>query len=92
MVGPGSGLGHNTIIYIAECNVTYVMDCLRKLAAAHRTDPEAVSSMRLRERVLADYVEESDKAMKNVAFGNGTCSAWYQVRIRSISCPLFPTI
>ncbi len=33
----------------------------------------------LREKVLADYVEENDRAMKKVAFGAGSCMAWYQV-------------
>ncbi len=38
LVGPGSGLGHNSIIYVTECQVNYNLDCIRKLLAANKAD------------------------------------------------------
>ncbi len=41
--------------------------------------------MRVRETVLSDYVEASERDMKKVAFGAGSCMAWYQVRCNTSS-------
>lgn len=38
VAGPGSGLGHSSMIFVAECQIAYNMDCIRKLLAANRTD------------------------------------------------------
>ncbi len=34
MYGPNTNLGHNSIIFMIECQTEYIMDCIRKAAAA----------------------------------------------------------
>jgi cation diffusion facilitator CzcD-associated flavoprotein CzcO len=34
MYGPNTNLGHNSIIFMFECQVAYIMDCIRKTRAA----------------------------------------------------------
>ncbi len=36
--GPGSGLGHSSFMYVTECQMSYILDCIRKLAAANKAD------------------------------------------------------
>ena len=33
LYGPNTNLGHNSIIFMIECQVRYIMDCIRALAA-----------------------------------------------------------
>merc|ERR1712150_2917 len=41
ILGPGTGLGHNSIIYIIECCVNYTADCIRKLQKMTTSPPSA---------------------------------------------------
>ncbi len=32
MLGPNTGLGHNSIIFMIECQVNYLLDCIRTVS------------------------------------------------------------
>ena len=31
LYGPGCNLGHNSILYVLECQANYILDCIRKI-------------------------------------------------------------
>ena len=56
--GPGTGLGHNSIIFMIECQVNYAADAIVKLLEA------GGQSMSVKPEVLRNYVDFVQQNMK----------------------------
>lgn len=71
LVGPNTALGHNSIIFMIEAQVHYVLECLRELEArgADYLVPDAVAQRRFNERV--------QRALEGTVWSSG-CRSWYQ--------------
>ncbi|MBX3155143.1 MAG: hypothetical protein KF773_04015 [Deltaproteobacteria bacterium] len=69
LYGPNTNLGHNSIIYMLECQIAYVMQCLEQLhrvrALDVRGDVQGAFNTSL-QRQLADSVWAGD------------CTSWYK--------------
>jgi cation diffusion facilitator CzcD-associated flavoprotein CzcO len=71
LVGPHTGLGHNSIIFMIEAQVNYIMQCL-KLVKDRQADwidvkPEAMTR----------FLGEMGQALKGTVWSSG-CKSWYQ--------------
>ena len=71
LVGPNTALGHNSIIFMIECQVHYVMQCLRELKARQSDwlDVTAGAQQRFNARV--------QRALAGTVWSSG-CASWYQ--------------
>ena len=58
VVGPGTGLGHNSIIFMIECQVNYAAEAIVKLLET------GAQSMSLKPEVLRNYVDFVQENMK----------------------------
>ena len=71
LVGPNTLLGHNSIVFIIESQLAYVMDALRTLyargAAACDARPEA----------QAAFNEGVQRRMRGTVWTQGGCASWY---------------
>jgi cation diffusion facilitator CzcD-associated flavoprotein CzcO len=71
LVGPNTGLGHNSIIFMIEAQIRYIMSCLRMVArsgaAAIEVKPEA------QDRFNAWVQQKS----RNSVWLKGGCASWY---------------
>jgi cation diffusion facilitator CzcD-associated flavoprotein CzcO len=71
LLGPNTGLGHNSVVVMAEAQADYVMDALR---SAERAGAAAVEvTARAQERWNADIEER----MPGTVWAEGGCSSWY---------------
>ncbi|MGA2552742.1 MAG: NAD(P)/FAD-dependent oxidoreductase [Burkholderiaceae bacterium] len=70
LVGPNTGLGHNSIVFMIEAQVRYVMSCL---ALASRKGARAIE---VRQDVEADFNERLQKDMSRTIWATG-CQSWY---------------
>ncbi len=70
LVGPNTGLGHNSIIFMIEAQVHYVMKCLELLRE------RGASAMDLRPEVQAQFNRDLQKQMKGTVWASG-CKSWY---------------
>jgi cation diffusion facilitator CzcD-associated flavoprotein CzcO len=70
LLGPNTGLGHNSMIFMVESQINYVLDALDRLA-----DP-AVAWVEVDEDVLAGYVDHVDERSSGLVWATG-CSSWY---------------
>jgi len=70
MVGPNTGLGHNSIIFMIESQVAHIMDCIRALRAAPDT------YLDVREDVQRAYNEDIQKRLAGAVWATG-CASWY---------------
>jgi len=75
LVGPNTGLGHNSIVFMIEAQVNYVMRCLDLM---HN---RGVTTMDLRPEVQAEFNHELQEHMKRTVWMSG-CRSWYPRRPR----------
>ena len=71
LVGPNTGLGHNSIIFMIECQVNYIVQAL--LSARQRGQP----ALRLRPDVQRDDYALMQRKIQSTVWASG-CKSWYQ--------------
>ena len=71
LVGPNTALGHNSIIFMIEAQVQYVLDCLRTLRerGADYLDVQATAQARFNEGI--------QRGLQGTVWSSG-CRSWYQ--------------
>ncbi|HEU5283659.1 MAG TPA: NAD(P)/FAD-dependent oxidoreductase, partial [Burkholderiales bacterium] len=74
LLGPNTGLGHNSMIYMIESQVHYVM---RALAGMRRRGVDAVT---VREDAQSAYNREIQSRLSRTVWTTGGCKSWYQRR------------
>jgi cation diffusion facilitator CzcD-associated flavoprotein CzcO len=71
LLGPNTGLGHNSMVYMVESQIAYVLDALRVMdgrdAAVAEVRPEAVEA----------WNASIDERMEGTIWNSG-CMSWYQ--------------
>ncbi|WP_327111365.1 NAD(P)/FAD-dependent oxidoreductase [Streptomyces sp. NBC_01341] len=72
MVGPNTGLGHNSQIFMIESQARYVVSLLRRLRR-RRAD-----SLEVRPDVQGAFNEWMDGRMAGTVWQSGGCRSWYQ--------------
>ena len=70
LLGPNTGLGHSSVVYMIESQVAYLMDALRVM----RERGAAVAEVR--PEVQAAYNQEVDARMERTVWSTG-CASWY---------------
>jgi cation diffusion facilitator CzcD-associated flavoprotein CzcO len=71
LVGPNTGLGHNSIIFMIECQVHYIVQALKSL------HERGQNVLRLRTEVQQDDYALNQRKMKGTVWSSG-CKSWYQ--------------
>jgi len=71
LYGPNTNLGHNSIIFMIECQVGYVLRCIQALRARD------LAWLDVREEVMARYNAELQSALRDTAWAAG-CTSWYK--------------
>ncbi len=69
MMGPNAGLGHNSVIFMIECQLEYVIQAIRY---AHRHG----TTLDLDPRVMSAWQQEIDRRTATAVWGTG-CRSWY---------------
>jgi hypothetical protein len=71
LVGPNTGLGHNSIVFMIESQIAYVMDALRTLDArgAVACDPTP--------HAQAAFNATVQRRMRHTVWTKGGCASWY---------------
>ena len=71
IVGPNTGLGHSSMVFVIESQIAYILSALRTMGerelAAVEPKPEA----------LASWNESLHKRMARTVWSTGGCSSWY---------------
>jgi cation diffusion facilitator CzcD-associated flavoprotein CzcO len=71
LVGPNTGLGHNSIIFMIESQVHYIMECLKTLRLRQ------ADYMDVRPQVQAAFNASVQERLKGTVWTSG-CQSWYQ--------------
>ncbi|MQY08411.1 flavin-containing monooxygenase [Actinomadura macrotermitis] len=71
LLGPNSGLGHNSMIFIIEAQVRYVLQCLRML------DERGAGRIAVRESVQDRFNRWVQDRSAGAVWVAGGCTSWY---------------
>jgi len=70
ITGPNTGLGHNSMIYMIESHLRYVVDALRIM------DERGVATFEVRPEAMAAYNARIQAKMRKTVWMSG-CASWY---------------
>jgi cation diffusion facilitator CzcD-associated flavoprotein CzcO len=84
LVGPNTGLGHNSIVFMIESQLNYVMGAL---AAMRR---RGARSLEVRAEAQATYNERIQDMTRGTVWVSGGCESWYIDR-NGTNSTLWPT-
>lgn len=70
MLGPNTGLGHNSMVYMIEAHIAYIASCVRLLAE------RGVRTMEVRAEVQDAFNERLQRAFRGTVWMSG-CRSWY---------------
>ena len=71
LVGPNTGLGHNSIVFMIEAQLAYVMDALDHMRRRGATRLEVKADA---ERAYNDHIQ---RKLSTTVWNTGGCSSWY---------------
>lgn len=71
IVGPNTGLGHNSMVYMIESQITYI------LAALKTMQQRRLLSVEVRESVQDGYNEMLQSKQADTVWATGGCKSWY---------------
>jgi cation diffusion facilitator CzcD-associated flavoprotein CzcO len=71
MTGPNTGLGHNSMVYMIESQLNYVMGALRAMRA------RGARTVEVREEAVERYGAQLEQAMDGTVWTAGHCASWY---------------
>ncbi len=71
VLGPNTGLGHSSMIFMMESQFNYILDAIRTI----RT--KKVKYVDLRPEVAADYNRRLQKRLEHTVWNSGGCASWY---------------
>lgn len=71
LLGPNTGLGHNSMIFMIEAQIRYVLQCLRLL------EREDASHLDVRPAVQERFNRRVQQRMQRTVWITGGCDSWY---------------
>ncbi|MCD6061730.1 MAG: NAD(P)/FAD-dependent oxidoreductase, partial [Moraxellaceae bacterium] len=71
LLGPNTGLGHNSIIFMIEAQVDYIMQCLKEM------DRRGAGAIMVSEHAAREFNEDIQRQLKKMVWSAGGCSSWY---------------
>lgn len=71
IVGPNTGLGHSSMVYIIESQIAYILDALKQMRA------RGWASVDVRPERLTRYNETLQRKLQRAIWTAGGCKSWY---------------
>ncbi len=78
LYGPNTNLGHNSILFMIECQANYVVRCIRELARAK------LRWLDVRPEAMTHFNASLQRELQKTAWGAG-CTNWYKTRSGKIT-------
>jgi cation diffusion facilitator CzcD-associated flavoprotein CzcO len=84
LLGPNTGLGHNSVVLMIEAQVRYAIKCLKLMQRKKQRVLE------VRPEVQESFVEEIYSRMAGTVWQSGGCKSWYQDQTTGEITALWP--
>ncbi len=70
LIGPNTGLGHNSMVYMIESQLNYIADCLRTM------DKRKLGTIEVQSEIQQQFEDEMRRRMQGTVWTSG-CASWY---------------
>ena len=70
LVGPNTGLGHSSMVFMIESQIAYVTDALRQMRA------RGIATLEPRPEAQQRWNDELQRRMRRTVWNTGGCSSW----------------
>lgn len=70
LIGPNTGLGHNSMVYMIESQINYILDCL------HTMKRRKLQTIEVQPEIQETFNKEIQKRMQGTIWTSG-CTSWY---------------
>jgi cation diffusion facilitator CzcD-associated flavoprotein CzcO len=84
LLGPNTGLGHNSVVLMIEAQVRYVMSCLALMKRGQRRVLE------VRPETQKQFVADIHRRLAGTVWQSGGCHSWYQDQRTGENTALWP--
>ncbi|MEZ5505878.1 MAG: NAD(P)/FAD-dependent oxidoreductase [Gammaproteobacteria bacterium] len=84
LMGPNTGLGHNSMVYMIESQISYVLDALKTMTK------KRLLSVEVRQRDQDDYNADIQGRMTGTVWSSGGCQSWYIHPVSGKNVTLWP--
>ena len=74
LYGPNTNLGHNSTVFMVECQVDYILQCVRRLAERRAG---GAAAMDVRRDVMDAFNRDVQERMRSTVWEAG-CDSWYK--------------
>jgi cation diffusion facilitator CzcD-associated flavoprotein CzcO len=71
LIGPNTGLGHSSMVFMIESQIAYILDALKTM------DATGVREVEVRPEVQREFVDGIRSSMRNTIWTRGGCTSWY---------------
>uniref|UniRef100_UPI003899402C flavin-containing monooxygenase n=2 Tax=Noviherbaspirillum massiliense TaxID=1465823 RepID=UPI003899402C len=71
LLGPNTGLGHNSVVFMVEQQIGYIMKCLRFMRK------RGMTAIEVRPEVQARFNDDLQRRLQTTVWATG-CKSWYQ--------------
>jgi cation diffusion facilitator CzcD-associated flavoprotein CzcO len=70
LIGPNTGLGHNSMVYMIEAQLSYILDCLSTM------NRKKLGAVEVRREIQEVFDKEMQRRMQGTVWVSG-CASWY---------------
>ena len=70
LIGPNTGLGHNSMVFMIESQIRYILDCL------HMMEKQHLQTVEIQPEHEQAYNKEMQQRMQGTVWASG-CASWY---------------
>ncbi len=71
IIGPNTGLGHNSMILMIEAQVDYILQALKQMR------DQRISALEVRPQVESQFNSRLQQQLKRAIWSTGGCRSWY---------------
>ena len=71
IVGPNTGLGHSSMVFVIECQIAYILDALRRM------DEQRLATVQPRADVQRHWNAGLQRRLRRSVWNTGGCASWY---------------
>jgi hypothetical protein len=72
LLGPNTGLGHNSVVIMIEAQVRYIMSALKQMRR------RKIRAINVLPQSAARYADMLERRMAKTVWQKGGCQSWYQ--------------
>jgi cation diffusion facilitator CzcD-associated flavoprotein CzcO len=71
LLGPNTGLGHNSVVFMIEAQIQYVADALRAMREG------GAATVEVRKAAMDAYDADVQRRLEGTVWNTGGCASWY---------------